>query len=286
VANPIGMLVTVGASRSRAIAQVEGALPASGQLRDLSFTEADAASQRLRGALSPFSAIPQLISAITGIVGIPATALSQGLRGVLLAILDSAPPARLASMLTPVYLALRGRLEALLASLLDPLRAGIDDLIAAIDAIDIGDLTAELDEIHASARGEIAAFKPDALLAEPLAAFAEVKAAFAAFDPLGALDDALKAVEESVLTVLARLDPVKLVASPQAIFDDIFGALERLDVGALIAPIFDQLDAIAGQIDTGLEDTVGAFQRLQDALPDKIGSTSISVSVSASASVN
>jgi hypothetical protein len=47
-----------------------------------------------------------------------------------------------------------------------------------------------------------------------------------------------------------------------------------------------QLDAIASQLDAGLEGTCASFKRLQDALPDQIGSTSLSVSVSASASVN
>jgi hypothetical protein len=44
--------------------------------------------------------------------------------------------------------------------------------------------------------------------------------------------------------------------------------------------LFEQLDAISAQVDTGLEDTVVAFKRLQDALPSQVGSTSISGSVS------
>jgi hypothetical protein len=285
VADPIAMLVVVGANRGRATARVNGALPPAGTLRDLSFAEADATATRLRAALAPFAVIPEVLNSIAGIVGLQG-AIGQGLSGVILAVLNSAPPARLASMLTPVYVALRGRLEDLLKSVLDPLRAGIDNVIAVLEAIDIGDLHDELDAIHAGARGQIAAFKPATLLAEPLADFAAVQAAFAGFDPLGALEDAIKAAEKSVTRVLASLDPVKLVESPQAIFDDMIGALEQLDVGKLLEPIFVQLDAIAFQIDAGLENTCASFKRLQDALPDRIGSTSLSVSVSASASVN
>jgi hypothetical protein len=281
VADPIAILVVVGASRGRATARVNGALPAAGALRDISFAEADAAAARLRAALAPFAMIPQLLNSIASIVGLQG-ALGQGFNGIILALLDSAPPARLASMLTPVYLALRGRLEDLLASLLDPLREGIDNVIAALEAIDTRDLHDELDAIHASARDQIAVFKPATLLAAPLADFAAVQAAVAAFDPLATLDDAIKAAEESVTRVLGNLDPVKLVASPQEIFDDIIGALEQLDVGKLLKPIFEQLDAIAGQIDAGLEGTIGSFQRLQDALPDRIGSTSLGASVSVS----
>jgi hypothetical protein len=285
VADPIAMLVVVGANRARATARVNSALPAAGALRDLSFAEADAAAARLRGALAPFAVIPQLLNSILGIVGLQGAA-GHGLRGIILAVLDSAPPARIASMLTPAYVALHGRLEDLLASVLDPLRQGIDNVIAALEAIDTGDLHDELDAIHASARDQVAAFKPATLLAEPLADFAAAQAAFAGFDPLGALEDALKAAEQSVTRVLARLDPVALVASPQAIFDDIIGALEQLDVGKLLEPIFVQLDAIAFQIDAGLEGTCASFKRLQDALPDQIGSTSLSASVSVSGSVN
>ena len=113
VADPIAMLVVVGANRSRATARVDAALPVSGTLRDLAFAEADAAAARLRGALAPFAVIPQLLNSIAGIVGLQG-AIGQGLSGVILAVLDSAPPARLAAMLTPVYVALRGRLEDLL----------------------------------------------------------------------------------------------------------------------------------------------------------------------------
>ena len=118
--------------------RVDAAVPVSGTLRDLAFAEADAAAARLRGALAPFAVIPQLLNQIAGIVGLQG-AIGQGLSGVILAVLDSAPPARIAAMLTPVYVALRGRLEDLLASVLDPLRAGIDNVIAVLEAIDIGD---------------------------------------------------------------------------------------------------------------------------------------------------
>ena len=123
-------------------------------------------------------------------------------------------------------------------------------------------------------------------MAEPLADFAAVQAAFAAFDPLGALEDAIKAAEESVTRVLASLDPVKLVESPQAIFDDIIGALQQLDVGKLIGA--DLRAARRHRRSRSTPDwraPVAAFKRLQDALPDR-DRLDVAERPSANASVN
>ena len=48
----------------------------------------------------------------------------------------------------------------------------------------------------------------------------------------------------------------------------------------LLAPVLDRLDAIAGQIEGGLDETFDAFKRLQRALPDQVGSTAVGASVS------
>ena len=59
--------------------------------------------------------------------------------------------------------------------------------------------------------------------------------------------------------------------------------LNALNLNDLLGPLYDRLDAIAGQVSTGLEGTVTSFEGLQEALPSQIGSTSISVSASVSA---
>ncbi len=124
------------------------------------------------------------------------------------------------------------------------------------------------------------AFRPSALLAAPLAAFADAKQAFAAFDPLGEISDALDALRARVVSILGKLDLGKLLEQPIAIFADIVAALSALDVDRLLGPILDRLDAIAAQIEDGLDETFDAFKRLQRALPDQVGSTSVSASVS------
>lgn len=281
VNDPIQALATIGANRSGYLSTLDAATTAAGSLRDLALDEVDTAAARLRGALAPLAALGGLLRSLGEIVGMP-NALSRGLPGILEDLLASAPPERLTALLTPVYLAIRGRLEDLLSAVLDPLRQAIDELLAALEAVNLDALRAGLESVHAQVRSQIESLRPDAILSEALAAFADARAAVQAFDPLGDVLEALEAVKASALSVSAKLDPRAMVATPQAIFDDILQAFEALRVGELVAPLLDQLDGIAAQVDSGLEDTVGAFRRLQDALPDRIGSTSLTVSASAS----
>jgi hypothetical protein len=131
-------------------------------------------------------------------------------------------------------------------------------------------------------RSEIEVLHPDSLLAGSLGAWSAAQADVAAFDPLGDVEEALEEVGDRAAAVVSKLDPRALLATPIEIFDLVLTDLERLDVSSLLTPLFDQLDAIAAQVDTGLEGTVVAFKRLQDALPSQVGSTSVSGSASVS----
>ena len=82
------------------------------------------------------------------------------------------------------------------------------------------------------------------------------------------------------MPVLSKLDGNALLATPTQIFDSIVGTISGLDLGVLLDPLYIRLDAIAEQVSVGLEDTVTAFGRLQDALPAQVGSTSVSASAS------
>jgi hypothetical protein len=72
------------------------------------------------------------------------------------------------------------------------------------------------------------------------------------------------------------------MATPAPVFTDTSSAV-ALDFNGLLDPLYDRLDAIALQVTEGLDTTVAAFERLQDAVPDTIGSTSVSGSVSVGA---
>jgi hypothetical protein len=153
-------------------------------------------------------------------------------------------------------------------------------LIAAIDVFDLSPVRDRLQAITDAVKSEITAFRPSVLLVAPLAAFADAKRALAAFDPLSEISGALDALRARVVSILGKLDLGKLLEQPIAAFADIVAALAALDVDRLIGPILDYLDVIAGQIEDGLDETFAAFERLQRALPDRVGSTAVSISAS------
>jgi hypothetical protein len=92
-------------------------------------------------------------------------------------------------------------------------------------------------------------------------------------------------VRDTVARVLEKLSFERLLATPLAIYDQILAALDRLDVAKLLAPLLDTLDTIAHGVDTGLDHTVEAFERLQAALPGGGGGSSAEVSVGVSVGV-
>ena len=253
------------------------------RLNDLAargFGEVDTTAGQVRQALAPL--VPLLETPQRTLERLGFAGLDRGLTGILDQLFEVATPARLAGILTPVYAALHGRIAALIAAVLDPVRALIDELIGLVEAIDLSRITTALGEVHAAIRAEIAAFHPDALLGEALTAFTEAREAVAAFDPLGPVIAVLDELKATIIRVLGRLDGDVLLATPIAIYDDLKGTIEGLDIAGLVDPLLDQLDAIAAQVDEGLDGTVEAFAELQDALPGQVGSTSISGSVSVS----
>jgi hypothetical protein len=140
----------------------------------------------------------------------------------------------------------------------------------------------DLNAVHGAVRDEIAALAPSALLAEPLSAVAEARTALQAFDPLAAITALLDELRERAVRLVGKLEFQALFSGAIGLHGEIVGQLEALQVQTLLAPLFDQLDAIAAQVSQGLGDTVAAFQRLQDALPDQVGSTSVSAGASVS----
>ena len=161
-----------------------------------------------------------------------------------------------------------------------PVKAAITQLQTLINAFDLGPLQTAVDEVFQGAVAEVQALSPTTLLAAPLAGVNALKAQVAAFNPLQALLTVLDALRDTVARVLAKLSAQALLADPVAIYREIVDALDALNVQALMTPVLDLLDAIAHDVDAGLDDTVTAFQRLQDALPSGGGGSSVTVDVS------
>jgi hypothetical protein len=251
---------------------------AAANLATKGFGEVDTVSRALRDGFAPLLPLVETPRRALGRLGF--TRLDDGLAGLLDELFEIATPERLAGILTPVFGALHGRVEALLDGLIQPVRELIDALIGIVETFDLDRLTQALDGVHAAVRAEIAAFHPDSLLGEAKTAFAEAQAAIAAFDPLGPVNDTLNALKETIRRVLDKLDGDALLKVPIEIYDEILALLDALDLNALLDPLLDRLDAIAAQVSEGLEGTVDSFERLQEALPSQVGSTSVSGSVS------
>lgn len=244
------------------------------------FGEVDAVSGVLRAAMAPLMPLFDAPKGILEKLGF--THLRDGLPGLLSQLFAVATPERLAGLLMPLFSALHARIEALLDAILQPMRDAIDNVIEVVNLFDLTRLSDALDDIHVAIRDEIAVLHPNDLLAEPIAAFEGAQTAVADFDPLGPIIATIDTLKATVLRVLDKLDGDALLAVPIELYDTLMGLLQALDINALLTPLYDRLDAIAGQVSDGLEGTVGAFEDLQDALPGQVGSTSISGSASVS----
>jgi len=193
-----------------------------------------------------------------------------------------ATPERLTGLVMPLFTALRNRALALIDSVLAPLKKAVHDLITLLEAVDLTPLREAVDGVYQEVRAQIAALSPEVLLADVLAAFRDVQQQVAQFNPLADVQAALTELRDTTTRVLGKLKASEMLATPLAIYDEILALLEQLNIQNLMAPILDQIDAIAEQVDEGLTGTVDAFQRLQDALPDRVGSTELSASVAVS----
>jgi len=180
-----------------------------------------------------------------------------------------------------VLRAVRDRLEALVDSVIAPLKDAVQQLIDLVNALDLKPLRDAVDETYQALRGQIAALHPDKLLGDIVKAFKDAQKTVADFNPLADIQAALTELRDAITRVLGKLKPSEILATPISIYEEIVGVLEKLDLNALLTPLYDQIDGLAQQVDQGLKGAVDSFQRLQDALPSQVGSTSLTASASA-----
>jgi hypothetical protein len=190
-----------------------------------------------------------------------------------------ATPERITGLVMPLFAALRNRAMALIDSVLAPLKQAVQDLIALLETVDLTPLREAVDQVYQDVRAQIAALSPEALLGDVLTAFRDVQQQVAQFNPLADVKAALTELRNTTTRVLGKLKASDMLATPLAIYGELLGLLEQLDIQNLMAPILVQIDAIADQVNEGLTGTVDAFHGLQDALPDRVGSIELSVSV-------
>jgi hypothetical protein len=266
-----GMFGELAANRARYLAALTQAASLAEGLMRTGFSEADSGCAALRSALEPLGPPYQKLRALFRALGLAEDELSVA--AVMRSLLAAATPERLVALVMPIFAALHRRLAHLLDAVIAPLKAATVDLRALLDAVDLTPLVQAADGIVEQMRSDILALGPERLLAAPLLAFAQLKTALVEHDPLDEIAAILNNLREMVARVLEKLDLEHLLEVPLEIYDQILGQVRQLDPRGLLTPVFDQLDVIAAQVDTGLGDTVASFKRLQDALPAGGGGT-------------
>ena len=265
-------------NRARYLASLTEAVRQVDQFRRTGFSEVDATLAEFRAALQPLRPAWLQLQRVMAAMGIDPQHLSVA--GVVRAVLREMTPQRLADVLMPLFEAFRGRVAAVLSAVIAPLKDAANELTTLVNALDLAPLAQAADAAVQEVKEQIHRLSPDELLKEPLQSFAQLKDALIAHDPLAAVTTILTALRDLMARVLERLSLEKLLESPLAIYDHILGELKKLDPSALLDPIFDQIDEIALQVDTGLDQTVEAFKGLQAALPGGGGGSSVSVTAS------
>lgn len=265
------------ANRTRYLAALDEAEAVAETLRRTGYSEVDTTSARLRVSFGPFDPAGGKLRAFAESAGL--SGFDLGFGEILKRLFAVATPERITGLVMPLFSVIRNRAMALIDSVLAPLKKAVEDLITLIEAIDLTPLREAVDGVYQDIRAQIAALTPETLLADGLTAFRDVQQRLKEFNPLADVQDALNELRTTQTRMLGKLKGSDMLATPLAIYDEILSRLEGLNIESLLAPVLDQTDAIAEQVDEGLTGTVDAFQRLQDALPARVGSIELSVSV-------
>jgi hypothetical protein len=267
---PEEALARLAANRDRYLAVLGTAAAAAEMLRRTGLSEADAAVVRLRASIDPVRALTAFFQSLLARTGVPG--VEGGLAGIARAVVDAVPPERIAALVAPLLSAIHGRVAALLDALAAPLKDGIAEIIRVIESFDLTPLREALDGVQQEVRGQVEALSPDQLLGGVLTGFRDLQAEVAGFDPLAPVIAVLTELRDTAARLLEKLDVEAILAGPIAIYEDILGLLGQLDLEVLFGPVLEQLGALQGQVEVGLERTVTAFERLQESLPANVGS--------------
>ncbi len=264
-------------NRQRFRTELESAALVAGALASQGLSEVRETVEEVRAAFAPLAPLRDFLRRLLLQIGLEG--IEDGVAGVLRQVFSVASPERLVDLFLPIAAALQRRAVSLIDALLDPLSATLDTLMATLDSLDLDAVRQGLEAIVEAAVAEVRALDPSVFLALPLGALQNLRQEVLDFDPLQPIQAVLKALQDTLTRVLGMLSAERLLEDPVAIYDHVLAQLAQLDVEVLLQPVLLQLDAIALAIDLGLEDTVTAFERLQDALPEPGGGLSVSVSV-------
>jgi hypothetical protein len=272
------VLGRLSANRRRYVGLLESAAALGDGLRRTGMSEADVAVDQLRAALLPLNPLLARARLLASYLGVGGT--QSGFSTILRSVLGVATPARITGLITPLIAAFRDRLRTLVDEILAPVRAAIDELQRLIDLFDLQPVIDGIESVFQEVRSQLLAYSPASILHDQLAAFAALKQHLLAFDPLAPILAVLDGLRDTAARIVRKLSARALLESPLAIYDTIVNAIRPLNVDTLLTPVLDALDDIALQVDQGLDETVEAFTRLQEALPAPGGGSAVSASIS------
>ena len=182
-------------NRQRFVTALQAAVPLGETLRRTGLSEVDTTIAALKSALAPFFNVTDVVRQFLAHMGI--TGFEDGIAGILRAFLAVAPPSRLVGLLSPIFEALRGRVQVVVDAVLGPIRDGIDSIETIVAAFDITPLREGIEAAVQTVLDEVQALSPDSLLAEPLASFESLKQNVLDFNPLENVIEVLDALKEA-----------------------------------------------------------------------------------------
>ena len=276
--NPEAIIGRLTSNRTRYLALVDTSAGFGDALRRTGMSEVDLAVASLQDAFSPLNPILAKARELGTLMGLQG--FDEGFGSVLTQALQVLSPARISGLAATLLSALKDRLRTIIDQVLAPIKAGVEDLERLIALIDLQPVIDGVNEVFQEVLQQIQAFSPLTLLGEQLNAFRDLKNELLAFDPLESILTLLNTLRDTAARVLAKLSAERLLEAPLQIYDTILNAISALDLEHLLEPLLDLLDNIAKQVDEGLDETVAAFQRLQDSLPAPGGGGSATATAS------
>lgn len=263
---PVDLLGTTVDNRSRFADELRQGVDVLRRLQRSGRSELTAVSRGLRDAVRPLTAVPQLLDALLGRVGIQVE--GRGLGSALADALAELEPSRSLAPLTASVAALKAKVASLVHDgVVAPLQSAVSDLKSLVDDLDISFLRDDLQAIHDAIAADIDALKPSNLLGDVLSAVEVTQQTIAAFDPLAPVRDVVDAMKAAVTEVANEFRPTALFASILTAYEHILDAASGLDVQNLLKPILDAIDEVNRQLHEGLDETADALDHLQAALP-------------------
>jgi hypothetical protein len=266
--SPADLLAPITANLPAYRTQLDTLIRSLERLATSGFSQITAAGEALRQAFQPLTDLKWKLIVLARRFGVdPVGKPLMVVVGEILAVLR---PGTALEPFTAVVAALKAKIQELITALVTPIKEAVSQIQTLLDTIDIKLISDELKMVHTQVRGELMAFKPSVLLAEPLDAFDSLRNGLDAFDPFAAVRtaiDAFKAEVEDLLGPESLLRPSVMFAGLLEQYQRILDLADELNVRDALQPVLAELDAIKEQLDTGLEETGDAFTRLQEALP-------------------